>query len=191
MLELKALGETQVRLLYALQMKRDFPQSELKGLGAIVSLMRAGVYDVLALYDGGELTAYALVYRPREGRVLLLDYLAVEPQLRGRGLGGELLRCLRAHYADRADALMIECERPKAAPDMAAARRRIRFYEHAGAWLTRVRLCLFEVEYSIMVLPCGDGVEREGKDWAEQMLSLYRQMLPPGVYARNVRLIRS
>ena len=87
-----------------------------------------------------------------------------------------------------ADVLLIECERPKSAPDEQEARKRIRFYTKAGAVLTSVRVWLFGVEYSIMVLPCDTVVPK--KDWAGQMLQMYRQMLPKALYDANVRLIR-
>ena len=188
MLTLRSMDESNIRLLYAHQMRRDFPQSELKALSHILALRARGEYDVLAADDDGLFVAYALVYRPKEGRTLLLDYLAVEPDIRGRGTGRALLEALRAYYAQRADYLMLECERPKAAPDEAQARRRIRFYQQAGALLTPVRVWLFEVEYSILVLPC--GAQSEQQDWSSQILELYRQMLPPEDFARNVRLIR-
>lgn len=188
MLTLRPLGDAETRLLYEHRMKRDFPLSELKSLSAIQTMREKGIYDVLGAYDDGTFAAYALMYCPKEGRILLLDYLAVEPELRGRGIGSTMMGLLRAYYAGKADALMIECERPKAAPDEQTARKRIRFYVDAGAMLTNVRIWLFEVEYSILVFPCGQHVEQ--KNWAGEMLSLYRQMLPPAVFERNVRLIR-
>ncbi|MDO5377259.1 MAG: GNAT family N-acetyltransferase [Clostridia bacterium] len=189
MLTLRALGEAQTRLLYEHQLARDFPPSELRPLSAILSMRRAGLYDVLGAYDGGEMVGYALLYCPKEGGVLLLDYLAVEPHARSRGIGTTMLSLLKDHYAPRADALLIECERPKAARDEAEARRRIRFYLLGGAELTRVRIWLFEVQYSILVLPCSQTPRSE--DWAEAILSMYRQMLSPRLFAQNVRLIRS
>ena len=189
MLTLRALDEARIRLLYALHMRRDFPESELKSLESILALRLRGEYEVLAADDDGMFVAYAMIYHPKDGRTLLLDYLAVEPDMRGRGAGQALLTALRAHYAGQADCLMIECERPKAAPDEAEARRRIRFYQHAGAQMTNVRVWLFEVEYSILVLPCGEG-EIAGRDWAGQILGLYKQMLAPEAYMRNVRIIR-
>ena len=191
MLTLRPLSDAQTRLLYGHQMRRDFPESELKPLASILQMKHAGVYDVLGAHDGGTMVAYALVYRPAQGRVLLLDYLAVEPEVRGRGTGAALLGALRAYYAAAADVLLIECERPKAAPDERQARGRIRFYERCGAHLTSARVWLFEVEYSIMALPCADAVPTAGRDWAKEILSLYRQMLEPEAYARNVRLIRA
>lgn len=188
MLVLKPLDDRQIRLLYAMQMRRDFPPSELKSLSSILNMRRQGTYDAIGAYLDGHPAAYALLYHPINGSIALLDYLAVEPQLRGRGIGSELLGLLREHYAKDHDALMIECERPKAAPDEAEARKRIRFYTQAGAQLTSVRIWLFEVEYSILVLPCTQ--DAPARDWAQQMLSLYRQMLPPQIFERNVRLIR-
>ncbi len=188
MMTLRPMSATQTRLLYAHHMKRDFPPSELKTLEAILKMKEEGVYDVLGAYLDGVLVAYALCYCPKDSRVLLLDYLAVEPDVRSRGIGTRLLGELRAHYANRFDTILIECERPKAAPNEQEARKRIQFYTQAGAQLTHVRIWLFEVEYSILTLPCAQEIV--ARDWAQQMLSLYRQMLTPALYARNVRLIR-
>lgn len=188
MLTLKRLDETQTCELYESHMKRDFPANELKKLSSILRMLRAGVYDVVAAYRGNRLAAYALMYCPETGRIVLLDYLAVLPAMRGEGIGSLFLKALREHYGHSADALMIECERPKSAPDEHEARKRIRFYTGAGARLTDVRIWLFDVEYSILVLPCCEKLEE--RNWAEQMLSLYRQMLPDDIYAHNVRLLR-
>ena len=189
MLILKLLHDAQIGALYASGMRRDFPPSELKSLASILKMKHRGMYDVLGAYrEDGELAAYALVYRPAIGRAVLLDYLAVEPAYRHAGVGSLLLAQLRAHYAAVADVLLIECERPKAAPDETQARERIRFYTKAGAQLTSVRILLFGVEYSILALPCTEGLPP--LDWAQTMLALYRQMLPEALFNRNVRLIR-
>lgn len=189
MLTLSILDEAQVGVLYAESMKRDFPPSELKSLNAIVNMMRRGEYDVFSARLNSEDVAYALMYRPKDGHIALIDYLAVHPQFRNRGIGTDLLRELRSYYAAGTEALLIECERPKAAPDEAEARKRIRFYQSAGAQMTTVRVWLFDVEYSIMVLPCCEYLPQ--RDWAWQILELYRQMLPEALFKENVRLIRS
>ena len=189
-MELRRLDAQETGRLYAQKMLRDFPRSELKQLSAILRLMDEEVYDVFGGYKGEELAAYALVYRLQGSRVALLDYLAVEPHLRSRGVGAAFLKLLRAHYAPSTDMLFIECERPKTAPDKVMARRRIRFYERAGAKMTPVRIELFGVEYSILVLACAEGAQM-CQDWAQQMLCVYRQMLPPHLFERNVHLIRA
>ena len=188
MLTLSKLGEAEICHLYESRMRQDFPPSELKRLSSILAMVRRDEYDVIGAYEGEEPVAYALMYRPKGECVVLLDYLAVYPQQRGRGVGTMFLARLRAYCHKSADVLLIECERPKAAPDEAEARKRIRFYTQAGAALTPVRIWLFGVEYSILVLPCGEHIPQ--RDWAQQMLMLYRQMLPRELYEANVRLIR-
>ena len=189
MLTLRILDEIEIGSLYKQSMSRDFPASELKSLAAILNLYHRDEYQVLGAYLNKQFVGYALLYLPGNDRLALLDYLAVEPQYRGRGIGTALLRQLKAYYADRTEALLIECERPKAAPDEMEARKRIRFYTKAGCVLTSVRIWLFDVEYSILVLPC--GYELPDYDWAATILTLYRQMLPRDLFEHNVRLIRA
>ena len=191
MLTLRLMNDAEIRLLYTFQMTRDFPPSELKSLTAIMNLRERGEYDVLEARENGRFIAYALVYTPHQGRVLLLDYLAVEPEIRCRGYGHQLLESLKAYYAEKADCILIECERPKSSPDIEEARRRIRFYQHADAVLTNVRVWLFEVEYSILVMACDKCGLDAKRNWADEILNIYRQMLPQSLYDRNVRLIRA
>ena len=188
MLTLAKLGVPGISDLYESRMRQDFPPSELKYLSSILAMVARDEYDVICAYEGEEPVAYALMYRPKNDRAVLLDYLAVYPQHRGRGVGTAMLAQLRDYYQERADVMMIECERPKSAPDETEARKRIRFYTQAGAELTDVRIWLFDVEYSILVLSCRGKTPK--CDWAQQMLRFYRQMLPASLYESKVRLIR-
>ena len=189
MLQLKSLDVTQISMLYEEKMRRDFPPNELKRLSSILDMRKCGVYDVLGAFKDESLVAYALMYKDVFARVVLLDYLAVDELYRRQGIGSELLSQLRSYYASSSDVLLIECEWPETAPDEEEARMRIRFYTRASAELTTVRIWLFGVEYSILVLPCREEVPL--RDWAQQMLMLYRQMLPAELYEKNVRLIQS
>ena len=189
MLELRLMDEEQIRLLYDRSLSRDFPPSELKSLSSILHMHRRREYDVIGAYERNAFVGYALVYYPQDQRLALLDYFAVEPSYRRQGLGGTILKLLRMHYERSTDALLIECERPKSAPDESEARKRIRFYTQAGAMLTRVRIWLFGVEYSILVLPCAHEIPN--CDWAGQMMQMYKQMLPDELFHANVRLLRS
>ena len=90
MLTLRVMSEAEIRILYTFHMTRDFPPSELKSLTAILNLCERNEYDVLEARENGSFIAYALVYRPQSGRILLLDYLAVEPEIRCRGYGHQL-----------------------------------------------------------------------------------------------------
>ena len=189
MLELLTMNEAEIRLLYTEALSRDFPPNELKSLSAILTMYHKGLYDVLGAYQNNQLVGYALLYCPRGDQFVLLDYMAVVPAFRNQGVGTMLLKQLRRHYAAQAAALLIECERPKTAPDEFEARKRIHFYTQAGAALTSVRIWLFDVEYSILILPCGQTIPE--CDCAAKMLELYQQMLPPELFKHNVRLIRT
>ena len=189
MFDFHIMHEDEIRLLYEQSLSRDFPVSELKSLSAILHMHRQGLYDVIGAYQGDCFVGYALLYCPKEGRVALLDYFAVEPGFRHQGVGSRFLKQLRLHYAKHVDVLMVECERPKAAPDEIEARKRISFYTQVGAILTSVRIFLFGVEYSILVFPCTDHIPQ--CDWAGQMIALYQQMLPEELFKNNVRLLRT
>lgn len=186
MLTLKRLGETQLREIYHLRMRRDFPESELKPLGTMVRMLRAGVYDLIGVYDGEDLAVYALVFRRAGGSFLLLDYLAVEPSRRGQGIGSAALELIREHYRPEASAMFIECERPEHAPDLLGARSRIRFYVHAGAQLTDICVTLFGVEFLILCLPLGEG--DIPSDCRAELLAVYRDMLAPALFERCVHM---
>ena len=94
MLNLRVMEVSEIRRLHAVQMHRDFPPSELKGVETILNLCARNEYDVLAAELDARFIGYALIYRPRTGKSLLLDYLAVEPEIRNRGYGHQLLEAL-------------------------------------------------------------------------------------------------
>ena len=183
---LKRLDEAQLREIYRLRMRLDFPESELKPLDTMVRMLRAGVYDVLGAFDGEELAVYALVYRRAGGSALLLDYLAVEPSKRGKGMGSAALELIKERYRDEASALFIECERPEYAPDATGAQSRIRFYERAGAQMTDIFVTLFGVEFLILCMPLGEG--SIPSDCGAELLAVYKDMLAPTLFERCVHM---
>ena len=112
--ELRPLGPEEVGLLYRRELKGTFPPSELKPLRTIQRHMRAGRYPVWGLYQGEELTAYALLWQTWDGGAVLLDYLGVPGERRGQGWGSRMLAQLRRIYGERA-AILAEVEAPEAA----------------------------------------------------------------------------
>lgn len=187
MMTLRALSQEQIEAVYRERMLLDFPKEELKPLQMIIRLYRKEVYDAFGAFDGDELVAYALAFRRKDGHAMLLDYLAVTPDKRGRGIGEEFLTLLAAHYGRTHDAMIIECEEPDTAPDSQQAAARLRFYERAGARMTDLRATLFGVMFVILYLPLsGNRV-----DCAEELTALYKAMLSPGRYAKWVDLRRT
>lgn len=171
--------------LYETRMVQDFPAAELKPFTAIREMMRAGIYEPLALCGAdGALQAYAFqVLLPGE-RAALLDYFAVRGDLRGGGIGTQALQTLADHYKERLDDLILECEHPEEAPDKAVAERRIAFYLRAGACATRLESRVFGVRYNILSLPCGGHAD--DAVIGRQLKDLYRMMVPEPYYRGNV-----
>ena len=77
----------------------------------------------------GRPAAYAFLLRAPEAKSLLLLLYAVEPEMRGSGVGSAFLRTL-LERASGAAGLYAEVEKEELAPD--AAERRIAFYERLG-----------------------------------------------------------
>ena len=85
----RKLNESALRGIYDAYMHEAFPPAELKPLAVMLRLMERGRYLCYGYYRNGRLAAYAFFYR-HDSRVLLLDYFAVTPELRGRGVGSAL-----------------------------------------------------------------------------------------------------
>ena len=79
----RKLNESALRGIYDAYMHEAFPPAELKPLAVMLRLMERGRYLCYGYYRNGRLAAYAFFYR-HDSRVLLLDYFAVTPELRGR-----------------------------------------------------------------------------------------------------------
>ena len=185
-LRIRPLNAAQTKDVYDRWMKRDFPPEELKPYDGMAKMMAKGWYEPLALVgeEGGEMGAYAFQTVVPGCRCALLDYFAVLPSLRGKGVGAAALKALTGHYAGRMDALIIECEHPAEAPDPAAARRRIGFYLRAGARATAIESRLFGVRYLVLALPCGGPVS-DGTVSAD-LRRIYGLTVPEPYYRGNV-----
>ena len=92
-----------------------------------VSRLHVGIND-------GQVEAMAITGKVDEGRVLLIDYLAVKGRLRGQGIGGafmhEIVRW--AKDTEKLRGIVIEAECEPGGDNM----RRIRFWEKCGFTLT-------------------------------------------------------
>ena len=142
--EIRLLDAAALRRVYRDHVKADFPPAERQ--------VRTGQYDTLGLFQGEDLLAYAFLWRDKEGRCALLDYLAVCQGGRGQGTGSAFLEQLKAHYGGF-DGLLVEAEAedPQArAEDNALRRRRIDFYRRCGFRMLDYRARLFGVTYSML-----------------------------------------
>ena len=178
MLTIQALTPQQVTQIYHRHMVRDFPADELKPLDNMLPLMRRGLYRGYGLWEDGALCAYALLMTVPDGRVPLLDYLAVVSDRRDHGYGSRFLQLLKAELADY-DGIVLEAEAVAYAvggADRAIRTRRLAFYHRNGLRSTSLQTHLFGVTLSMLYLPCGRDVS-DGQLYCE-LDALYRRMFP-------------
>lgn len=181
----RALTDSEIADNYRQRMKRDFPPNELKPLRMIRKSVERGIYECLGMFAGDALLGYAFLLR--SGRVLLLDYFAVDAQRRGTGIGSQFLGYLRENL--QADAVIIESENPALSASDAereTRERRLRFYFRSGCVDSGLRAHVFGADYRVLQLPINSEIDAD--TLKNEYLTLYRSMLPESLLRRNIRV---
>ena len=136
--------------IYCLYQKA-FPKSEKKPFSMIFKMHRLGKSDVWRFERDGKFAG--LIITINGEKIVLLDYLAVEEKKRGTGIGSQILKLMKEHYADRSVFLEIEsvyeeCE------NKAERIRRKHFYEKCGRESMDGFVWLFGVKMELMSFGC-------------------------------------
>lgn len=180
-MEIDALGAEELKALYETRLREDFPPSELRPYSNMKYLLERGAYRCFACREAGETAAYALFAVSRGAA--LLDYYAVEPSRRGKGVGSRFLTELKGLSGQfGAPYVIIEAESVESAetPEQVAERqRRLRFYAHCGCIATGVYSLLFGVEYRILALPLGEAPHPSDGEVKAALEGLYRMIVTP------------
>ena len=135
-----------IRLLY----RRAFPRNERKPFAVIRRMHREGRSDVwLAEHDGRFAGLAATI---NGGDVILLDYFAIDKQLRGQSIGSAFLQALLKHYADRG--LFVEIEAADQDDSSGEKQRRKQFYLRNGLEDMQVVAILFGVRMELLGRGC-------------------------------------
>lgn len=83
-MKLRTLNYDELAQVYEGDLRAAFPPSELKSLRSMEGMLRRGIYDPLCLEDErGERLGYILLWKHRDGRYVLIDYLCVPASRRG------------------------------------------------------------------------------------------------------------
>ena len=146
-MELHMLSYQELPFLYE-QMQKDFPPQELKPLARLEALYQEGNYHPLVYMKNDAIGAYACLYTG--AKPMLLDYYAVSGDLRGQGLGSQVLECILQRVAT--EGLIAEVEDPLFAQDEETRHQRMRrkqFYERLGFVDTKARVRIFGVPYCV------------------------------------------
>ena len=182
----RKLNRDELTRVYCSEMRRDFPPSELKPLIMILDSESAGVAHTWGVFDGETLAAYLLMVRPAGSSMSLLDYFAVLPAYRAKGLGAQLLAALPQHEKF-AKAILIESEWPEKAEDEAMAVRRLGFYARCGARDTGFTEHLFDAWFRILVLPCPDAGPIEDRQAIDALAECYRKAIDEDDWRKYVQ----
>lgn len=98
-----------------------FPASERKPFSMIVKMYRRGKTDLWCISRDGVFVGLAATINGED--LILLDYFAVEQNIRGQGVGSEALRALQKIYSGKG--LFVEIESPyDDSPNRAERQRR-------------------------------------------------------------------
>lgn len=124
------LGEVYDRIL-----KRSFPPQELVDRESFLNFVTWG--EVLVERDGDVIKAAAVGDYSSDTELLLLEYLAVLPEHRGKGSGSKLFKAAFELWRGlmHPGAILAEIERPDGhspSPDYGDPNRRLKFYHKLG-----------------------------------------------------------
>jgi ribosomal protein S18 acetylase RimI-like enzyme len=130
---LDAEGEAAFRRIY----EQSFPASERAATDHVLADVATGGRLAYRAGSGRALLGFGVLLQLTTVDALLLEYLAVDPATRSRGVGSVLLGAIVADLRSRAQppsGVVLEVEPAAGPPDEEAIRgRRIRFYEDNGA----------------------------------------------------------
>ena len=191
MCDYKRLTVEETLEIYETYMRKDFPPIELKPFSHIERMMNLGLYDSFVFYEEDCFVGYALCSENRNRDAVLLDYFAVNSDLRGKGYGQKALAMLWEIYREH-DMVILESENPaffEDEQDYQKKLRRVRFYEEkCGMTRCDFTTRLFGVEYVIMVKGCKK--EADSALAVQKLKEIYQVLVKPEAYRQHLLIRR-
>ncbi|MDO4966088.1 MAG: hypothetical protein Q4E51_05210 [Lachnospiraceae bacterium] len=146
----KLLNKSEVEKIYNSHMINDFPENELKPISSIFEMMDDNSYEPLGIMEEGNLIGYAFNLILNGTNYILLDYLAIFNELRGKALGSRTLSALKKEYPDKV--IFIESENPEFMEEKYVPKKRMKFYQKNGCIDTFVRSEIWGAPYINMYI---------------------------------------
>lgn len=179
------IAKDQLSDVYHTHLRRDFISAELKPVSFLEEKFDCGAYFGYFFYHQDELVAYTLFGKTPSRNYLLLDYLAVLPEHRGKGYGSEILEIIKKETVG-SDGVIIEAEAVEKAKDekeRAIRARRMAFYENNGLKQTRLFSEINGVIFSLLLLPGGIALDRDKVK--KELSSIYHTFYDKGSYSKS------
>ena len=148
------------RPTYEALYKSSFPASERKELDYMLTGDKASAYEVLVI-STPDCPVAGMVITVTHESLTMLDYFAISPDLRGKGLGHAVLPLIRDHVRESGGGhffLEIETPPPLCIPrdPCTNAEQRVRrkaFYASAGMVETGVRAFIYGNDMELLAFP--------------------------------------
>lgn len=191
MLEVRRLTMDEMGEVYERHMLSDFPENERKPLARILELSKAGFYEAYGIFEEEKLVAYAWFMKGKQGKYVLLDYLAVCKEYRSQGYGSRLLPILQETMCKQYAGILGEVEDPdfgENEEDIAVRRRRMQYYERYGFQRRALYCTLFGPRLCIISYGQKGQKEADDREIYQAMDDIYQVMFHKNQYPGEVSL---
>jgi GNAT superfamily N-acetyltransferase len=156
-------GDEQLKQLY----QTAFPENEQIPWDDLMRLVGEMHLDFTAYYDENTLIGFTIVY-PRPS-FSWYWYFAVKEELRGKGLGQQILSQLIERYKGLSSVLDVESTKQNPCPNLEQRQRRHAFYLRNGFRDTNVYRWYGDIEMTMMVMGPGEFTMQDWDDIVSEL----------------------
>lgn len=167
----------QLKSLY----KKSFPAAEKKPFRLMLRKCQEGTMEMFAIVEEDDIFAGLAIFIYYRDMVLL-DYFAIEPSLRGMGKGSEALELIKQKFADKRFFLEIESIYEDC-PDLANRQNRRKFYLANGMKSQNYLVLLFGTEMELLSAGAEIGYE--------EYEMMYRDIFSSRVIRKHIQFLRN
>lgn len=151
--------------------ERSFPADERMPFAMFQDLLDTADTSFLAFYDEEQLCGFAHLFHFEDYSII--DYLAVNPDIRAQGYGSKMLQTLEQHFPQQT--LIVEIEHPSEADENQEERlKRRHFYHKNGYQSSGYHIDFADLRYDIYV--------SKGKFLSDKYYKVYAQSFPNHSY---------
>ena len=166
---------------YAELYEASFPPAERKSLDSMLTGEHSSAFELLVISTPVCRVA-GLCITVQRGDLVMLDYFAVAPHLRGRGIGRAALPLIRERYAGSRFFLEIEAPPPvdsrDKCPNPAQRIARKAFYISAGMVSTGIRAFVYDSDMELWAFP-EDAARLTFEDYAALLAATFPAGMRP------------
>jgi len=156
-------GDEQLKQLY----QTAFPENEQIPWDDLMRLVGEMHLDFTAYYDENTLIGFTIVY-PRPS-FSWYWYFAVKEELRGKGLGQQILSQLIERYKGLSSVLDMESTKQNPCPNLEQRQRRHAFYLRNGFRDTNIYRWYDDIEMTMMVMGPGEFTMQDWDDIVSEL----------------------